>query len=163
MVFVPISKNEQLEDIVLQRVYTILSQDITNDTKYQTFKNTLLNTLKNNKDIFGNRSDYDRLEKETNAYWVNKIKPIFSEENKLAEAFLNQIEKNEFKNYITYTPFEKKTREFKYSTVIDEEPTPDQNRVNYIKYLGLTQNDPKIPINKWNQDFGAYKPQPKLN
>lgn len=147
--FIPISKDGLLQNNSFQLEYIILNQDIIDDKKYETFKNNVIGSILNNKKLFGDENM--ELEKEFDYYWKVIAKSSFVKENTLAGEFINLLEKNELKNYVNYTPFDKnKERVISYSNVSN--PTENlltDNRKTLIASLGKTNNSTKN-TQTWN-------------
>jgi hypothetical protein len=45
-----------------------------------------------------------------------KLRPVFLEENNITKSFIDNLEKTSLKNFLIYTPFDKKERVLKYTT-----------------------------------------------
>ena len=79
--------------------------------------------------------------------------------------FIDNLEKDKLKKYLTYVPFDKKERLFTFTTQItDTAIQPSQE--NLIKGLGATtnQNTNKLTWNDTNgNNEGAYISKAKLN
>jgi hypothetical protein len=163
-VFIPFSKNNEMNDNIFKRVYMIISDDILDSKKYESFKTLMIGNIINNPSIIG--TGFDDIEKKFDEYWLVKSKPLFENENNITKSFVENIEKTPLKNFIIYTPFDKKSRVFTYTT----ETNADENRVKsqktMISSLGDTTNR-NTEINKWNSEdgvsSGAYISKVKLN
>jgi hypothetical protein len=163
-VFIPFSKNNEMNDKIFKRVYMIISDDIVDSKKYETFKNLMIGNIINNPSIVG--SGFDDIEKKFDDYWLVKSKPLFENENNLTKAFIEEIEKTPLKDFLKYTPFDKKDRVFTYTT----ESNAPQNRVKSQKTLISSLADTtnrNNKINEWNSEDGvssdAYISKVKLN
>jgi hypothetical protein len=99
-----------------RREYTILSTDVTDNKKYETFKNEMIgNILSNSSLLEGNNKD---LEKEFDEYWLKRAKPVFETQNKAALEFLNYMERSVLQNYINFVAVDKnKVREMGFTNV----------------------------------------------
>jgi hypothetical protein len=164
-VFNPFSVNAKFASFVFRRVYMIVSDDVLDDKKYQTFKNTMIGNIIGNKSIIGN--GFDDIEKVFDDYWLTIAKPVFLEENNITKSFINNLEKDKLKNFLVYTPFDnKKTREFTYTTENSAVAAVKTSQENMIKGLGATSNQ-NTDNNTWNSDggnsTGAYISKAKLN
>jgi hypothetical protein len=164
-VFLPFSTNEKFNQNVFRRVYMIVSDDVLDDKKYQTFKKAMIGNIIGNKSIIGN--GFDDIEKVFDDYWITIAKPIFTEENNITKSFIDNVEKTKLKNFLVYTPFDnKKTREFTYSTENGADKQKKTSEENMIKGLGASSNQ-NTSNNTWNDtdgnSTGAYISKAKLN
>jgi len=164
-VFKPFSTNANFESNVFRRTYMIVSDDVLDDKKYQTFKTAMIGNIINNKSIIGN--GFDDIEKVFDDYWITIAKPIFLEENNITKSFIENVEKTKLKNFLVYTPFDtKKTREFNYTTENGAVAAIKKSQENMIKGLGATTNQ-NTNNNTWNDtdgnSTGAYISKAKLN
>jgi outer membrane protein OmpA-like peptidoglycan-associated protein len=88
-----------------RREYTILSTDVTDSKKYETFKNEMIGNILSNAKLL---EDVDKdLQKEFDAYWLGKAKPAFEKQNKAALEFLNYMETNQLQNFINFVEVDK--------------------------------------------------------
>jgi hypothetical protein len=163
-VFVPFSKNSLFDKTAFKQEYMILSDDILDDKKYQTFKTAIIGDIIGNKSIIGKGSD--NIDAVFDAYWINVAKPVFLGENNITKSFIENMEKTKLKNFIVYTPFTTKTREFTYTienTAVDDVV---KSQKNMIKGLGATTNQ-NTNKNTWDDtngnSTGAYISKAKLN
>lgn len=169
-VFKPFSTNPKFENNVFRRTYMIVSDDVLDDKKYQTFKTAIIGNIINNKSIIGN--GFDDIEKVFDDYWIGIAKPVFLEENNITKSFIENLEKNKLKNFLVYTPFDsKKTREFTYTTENAAVAAVKKSQENMIKGLGFTANQ-NTNNNTWNDtngnatganSTGAFISKAKLN
>jgi hypothetical protein len=164
-VFKPFSTNAKFENNVFRRTYMIVSDDVLDEKKYQTFKTAIIGNIINNKSIIGN--GFDDIEKVFDDYWITIAKPIFLEENNITKSFIENLEKTKLKNFLVYTPFDtKKTREFTYTTENGAVEAVKKSQENMIKGLGATTNQ-NTNNNTWNDtngnSTGAYISKAKLN
>ena len=81
----------------------IISDDIVDSKKYETFKNLMIGNIINNPSILG--SGYGDVEKKFDDYWLTLTKPIFENENNITKSFIDEMEKTWLKDFIKYTPF----------------------------------------------------------
>jgi hypothetical protein len=149
-VFRPIGTNAKWENKNIQRQYVILSQEVVDDKKYESFKNALIGSVLNNPKLFGDKNL--ELEKQFDAYWKVEMKPIFVKENSLANEFITSMEKEKTKliNYLNFTPYDKnKDRITDYSNVPGFEDGKIQDRKKLITSLGNTTN-PTSSNKQWN-------------
>ena len=164
-VFNPFSTNAKFASFAFRRAYMIISDDVLDDKKYQTFKNAMIGNIIGNKSIIGN--GFDDIEKVFDDYWLTIAKPVFLEENNITKSFIENLEKNKLKNYLVYTPFDtKKTREFTYTTESNAVEANKKSQQNMIKGLGATSNQ-NTNNNTWNDTNGnsssAFISKAKLN
>jgi hypothetical protein len=158
--------NISLQDsFIFRRQYMLLSDDILDDKKYQSFKNSLIGNIINNTAILGNGSR--DVEKVFDGYWLQNAKPIFEDETNITKEFIDYMEKNVLKPYINYTPFTDKKRVFTYTTENTAVPEKIESQKLLIKGLGATQNQ-NTNTNKWNDvpsggGTGVYVSKAKLN
>jgi hypothetical protein len=142
----------------------IMSDDILDDKKYQTFKNAIIGNIIGNTAIIGN--GFDDLDAAFDAYWLKIAKPLFTQENDITKSFISNISKGELKDFLTFTPFEKKDRVLTYTT--DNSATQDiiDAQQNMISGLASTTNY-NTDNNVWNTEIGygtkAYISKAKLN
>jgi hypothetical protein len=165
-VFLPFSVNPLFANgnYSFRRVYMILSDDIVDDKKYETFKQQLIGNVLNNKTLLGNGSI--NLEKIFDDYWILKAKPVFLEENNITKSFIDNLEKTSLKNFLVYTPFDKKTRDFTFTTEDSGDESKKPSQEDMIKGLADTTNQ-NTNINTWNDlgdnATGAFISKAKLN
>ena len=166
-VFIPFSLTPDFQDSMpFRREYMILSNDVVDAKKYETFKKALIGNIIGNAGIIG--KGFDDIEKQFDAYWLTKAKPQFVTENNIAKEFIENVEKDKLKKYLVYTPYDKKERVLKYSTDTTS-PVSDLNlnsQKNMIKGLGAStnQNTDKKTWNDLNGNVGgAYISKAKLN
>ena len=157
-VFKPFSKDSDFDYKSFRRMYMILSPEILDDKRYQTFKNEMIGSIIKNKDILGNGStDVDA---QFDAYWLGTAKPKFTKENAITTAFFDNLEKGDLKNYIKYTPFGSKDRLFTF----EKSTSPTVSQTTMITGLGrVLANTDK---NTWNNPDGkplVYVSKLKLN
>jgi hypothetical protein len=162
-VFIPFSKNRLFEtNLTFRRQYMIVSNDVLDDKKYQTFKQAIIGNIIGNQAIIGDGRD--NVEEVFDAYWLTKAKPLFTEENNLTKSFIDDLEKNDLKNFIKYTPFPSKKRilTFTSESVADDAPE-EANQKSMVKSLAAQTNASSDPLT-WNTNSGgAYISKAKLN
>jgi hypothetical protein len=163
-VFNPFSKNNDFQNDIFKRVYMIISDDILDSKKYETFKTAMIGNIIGNASIIG--TGFDDIEKKFDDYWLVKTKPLFLNETNITKSFIDNIEKTPLKNFMIYTPFDKKTREFTYTTLSNAPDNKKKSQQTMISSLGDTTNR-NTDINKWNSEDGvnsaAYISKVKLN
>jgi hypothetical protein len=154
-VFTPFSVNQEYISLspgstfgnnVFRRTYMIVSDDITDVKKYETFKNALIGNTIKNEGLIGNGAD--NIGEVFDAYWDKIAKPLFVEENTITKAFIDDMEKNKLKNFLIYTPFTlKKKRNFEYDT----EGANTSAQKELIKGLGWIENQ-NTNNKTWNDE-----------
>ena len=163
-VFLPFSKNVNFDNDVFRRVYMIVSDDVVDDKKYQTFKQQIIGNVIGNQTVLGNGSA--DIEAAFNLYWEKTAKPVFLEENNISKSFVDNLEKNGLKNYLIYTPFSKKDREFTFTTENPSTEDKKKSQQNMIKGLANTTNQ-NTNVLTWNDTngnaTGAFISKTKLN
>ena len=167
-VFLPFSTNpsfsNNVENYPFRREYMIMSEDVLDEKKYETFKKALIGNIIGNASIIGKGSD--NIEAVFDAYWQQTAKPIFLSENNITKAFIENMEKTKLKNFLVYTPFDKKERVFTYTIANTAAAQVKTSQQNMIKGLGATTNQ-NTNNNTWNDingnSTGAYISKAKLN
>ena len=164
-VFNPFSTTPEFADnMPFRRTYMILSNDVVDDKKYETFKKALIGNIIGNAGIIG--KGFDDIEKQFDAYWLTQAKPQFVTENNITKEFINNVEKDKLKKYLVYTPYDKKERVLKYTTESAATTLNVDSQKNMIKGLGAStnQNTNKTTWNDLNGNVGgAYISKAKLN
>jgi hypothetical protein len=149
-VFVPFSRINLFDKPSFRRVYMIISNDVVDDKKYETFKNALIGNILNNPSILGDTST-TTLNNLFDAYWKVSAKPAFVNENDLTKEFIDYIEKEKLQNFLKFTPYTLgKERLFTYTS----ENANDEGRVTLIKGLGAVENQ-NTNNKTWNDELGA--------
>ena len=151
-VFEPFSGDEEFKiNNTFRSQYMILSNDILDENKYETFKQSIIGTLIQSNDVVKIFDDY----------WLKTARPKFKEENDLTIEFLDYVETNKLKDFTNYKPFNTKSRVFDFSTNYSSVNKPRQEEL--IKSLNLTT---PITTNNstWNDEKNSvYISKPKLN
>ena len=163
-VFIPFSINPEFEEKPFRREYMIVSDEIMDLKKYENFKKALIgNTINNTTITAGGR---DNISEVFDAYWLAIAKPLFEEENKLTILFIEDMEKNKLKNFITFTPYPSKKRELEFTSDKAGDPNKIKSQVGMIKSLSASTNK-NTNITTWNDKDGissdAYISKAKLN
>jgi hypothetical protein len=165
-VFIPFSTSEDfVSSNPFRRAYMILSNDITDSKKYETFKNAMIGNIIGNAGIIGN--GFDDIEKQFDSYWLSIAKPQFEKENNIAKEFIDSVEKEKLKSYLVYVPFDKKERVLNYTTDTSQESSVTiAAQQTLIKGLGASTNG-NTNNKTWNDlvggVFGTYVSKAKLN
>ena len=138
----------------------LLSDDVVDSKKYETFKNAMIGNIINNQGLIGNGWDGTKLTEQFDAYWDKIAKPLFNEENNLAKEFITNQEKNKLQPFLKYTPFPSKKRTFTYTT----ENANTDNQKTLIKGLGATENQ-NTNNKTWNDELAqdVYISKAKFN
>jgi hypothetical protein len=159
-VFTPFSSNNLFDNNIFRRVYMIVSNDVTDSKKYETFKNALIGNILGNTGLIGKGAD--NISDVFDAYWDKIAKPAFVEENDITKFFIEEyMEKNKLTEFLKYTPFTlKKKRTFEYET--EGANTPAQKEL--IKGLGWIENQ-NTNNKTWNDEKPAevFISKAKLN
>ena len=161
-VFTPFSTNSLFDSnsgYVFRRVYMIVSDDVTDSKKYETFKNALIGNILGNTGLIGKGAD--NISEVFDSYWDKIAKPAFVDENNITKEFINYMEKEKLKDFLKYTPFSlKKKRTFTYDT--DGANTDAQQQL--IKGLGWIENQ-NTNNKTWNDEKPAnvFISKAKLN
>jgi hypothetical protein len=142
----------------------IMSDDILDEKKYQTFKTAIIGNIIGNAAIIGN--GFDDLETAFDTYWQKTAKPLFTQENDITKSFINNLEKDKLKDFLIFTPFDTKDREFTYTTENSAVAAIQTSQQNMISGLAATSNQ-NTNNNTWNDtngnSTGAYISKAKLN
>jgi hypothetical protein len=166
-VFNPFSKNSLFDDDSFRRVYMIVSEDVVDDKKYETFKQQMIGNILLAKKKSGDYIKVD-LEKIFDSYWISITKPVFIDENNITKSFIENLEKNDLKDYLIYTPFDSnKQRNFTFTTEDTDGPSQISSKKSLIKGLANTTNQNTNTMT-WNDvngnDLpGTYISKAKLN
>jgi hypothetical protein len=168
-VFLPFSTNSlftnNVENYPFRRVYMIISDDVIDDKKYETFKQQLIGNILGNQALLGNGSvDIEQI---FDTYWLTTARPVFLEENNITKSFIENLEKNDLKDYLIYTPFDTvKQRNLTFSTENSADEGQKKSQESMIKGLGNTTNQ-NTNVLRWNDNngngTGAWISKAKLN
>lgn len=163
-VFLPFSNNINFQDNKsFRRQYMIMSENVLDDKKYESFKQALIGNVVNNQSLIGNTTT--NLDAVFDAYWILTAKPLFLEENNITKAFITELEKTKLKDFLKYTPFDKKERVFNYTIENGLSDNQKTAQKNMVKGLGASTNL-NTNNNTWNDENGtprAYTSKAKLN
>jgi hypothetical protein len=158
-VFVPFSENSLYDNEIFRHVYMIVSDDVTDAKKYETFKNAVIGNIIGNTGLIGKGAD--NISEVFDAYWDKIAKPAFVEENTITKEFITFMEKERLKDFLIYTPFTlKKKRNFEYDT----EGANTNAQQDLIKGLGWVENQ-NTKNKTWNDEKPAnvFISKAKLN
>jgi hypothetical protein len=150
-VFIPFSKKDEFASNTFRRVYMLVSDDITDDKKYNNFKEQLIGNVRNNKIMINNGRD--NFDEAFDAYWKKIVLPLFNEENNITKEFIDYVEKTNLKDYLNYTPFDKKERVFTFTTYPSNKEPERESQNKLIKGLGASKN-PSSNFRTWNDPVG---------
>jgi hypothetical protein len=164
-VFKPFSDNQSFGNESFRRVYMIVSDDVIDEKKYETFKQQMIGNIIGNAALLENQSV--DLEGIFDTYWIRTVKPIFLEENNITKSFIENLEKNDLKDYLIYTPFDTvKQRNLTFTTENSLDSDQIKTQENLIKGLASTTNQ-NTNVLTWNDqtnnDASAYISKAKLN
>jgi hypothetical protein len=164
-VFNPFSNNPQFDSEPFRRVYMIVSDDVLDEKKYETFKQEIIGNVLGNKALLGDGSV--DIEVIFDTYWIRTVRPIFLEENNITKSFIENLEKNDLKDYLIYTPFFlDKQRNLTFTSIDPSGPQQIKTKENLIKGLANTTNQ-NTNVLTWNDLNGnlvnAYISKAKLN
>jgi hypothetical protein len=116
----------------------ILSNEVVDSKKYETFKKEMIGNIIGNDKLFGDGQK--DIEIQFDKYWIGVARPLFNEENTITKTFIDSVEKNGLKNFVKFTPFESKSREFTYTTENSATSIVQSSQGNLIKGLGASTN-----------------------
>jgi hypothetical protein len=168
-VFIPFSTttlfSDNVENYPFRRVYMIISDDVIDEKKYETFKQELIGNILGNQALLGDGSV--DIEVIFDTYWIATVRPVFLEENNISKSFVESLEKNDLKDYLIYTPFDiSKQRNFTFTSENTADDTKKKSQENMIKGLANTTNQ-NTNVLTWNDlngnSTGAYISKAKLN
>ena len=142
-VFVPFTDDVWWDENAKRREYAILSKDVIDQKLYEAFENAIIGNIITNKDLVGEGKD-DFQNKFRN-YWQKESRRVYSKEDEVTKAWINEFEKSQMTTYLNYIPFPlDKKRVFTYE--VSSTPTVEQK--TYIKDLGL-KNNTNTDTSKW--------------
>jgi hypothetical protein len=152
------------DDKTFRREYMILSDDIVDTKKYESFKNAIIGNIINDKNNIDNSRVGEGLSVLFDNYWVKIARQLFINENNITVAFLDSMERDtdKLKPFMKFTPFTSKNRELSYTVGT----SANKNyQAQVIQSLGATTNI-NTSTNTWNDSLGgstAYISKVKLN
>ena len=167
-VFNPFSKNGEFQSNIFRRVYMIVSDDVVDSKKYQSFKNALIGNIISNTALL-TKGENDKISDVFDEYWLlgsrdqRSVKSVFEEENNITKEFILYMETSpdKLKDFLKYTPFNlKKKRTFTYDT--EDANTPEQQKL--IQGLGWVENQ-NTNNKTWNDEnpVGVFISKAKLS
>jgi hypothetical protein len=161
-VFMPFSKNETFNNKTFRREYMILSEDVVDVKKYETFKNAIIGNIISDRNNIDNSSVGVGISTLFDNYWVKIARPLFISENNLTIEFLDSMEKDKLKNFMKFTPFPSKPRVLSYTIGVSANK---DKQAQLIQSLGATTNI-NSSTSTWNDLLSgtvAYISKVKLN
>lgn len=148
-VFEPFTDDDFWNSASNCRQYFILSQQVTDENKYNEFKNAIIGNLRDNASVLANIT-FQQVEATFDSYWRGVARPAYQLENAATNAFLSDFQTNVLRNFLNFTPFNlNKERVFTYEAVL--QPTSEQVRL--IKNLG-NKNNIDTNITSWTTTLG---------
>ena len=113
----------------------LMSNDVIDSKKYETFRNALIGNILINTELIGNNGN--KLLKAFDDYWEVQTKPNFVKENLITKELIDKKEKGDLVRFLKFDPYTKgKKRVFTYTT----ENADSDNQITLIKGLGQFGN-----------------------
>ena len=152
-VFIPFTSGNTFWTQSNKRQYFILAQEIIDENKYNSFKNSLIGNLQGNSGALGNLT-FEQVSQTFDNYWRGVARPAYVSENQATQLFLDDFQANALAggktNFIVFTPYNlNKERVFTYEKLL--QPTSEQ--VQLIKGLGQ-KNNVNTDNSSWATKFG---------
>jgi len=148
-VFEPFTRDDFWNSESNRRQYFILSQQIIDENRYNTFKNAIIGNLRDNASVLANVT-FQQVEATFDNYWKGVARPAYQLENGATDAFLTDFQVNELRKFLNFTEVNlNKERLFTYETIL--QPTAEQ--IQLIKNLG-NKNNIDTNITSWTTTFG---------
>jgi hypothetical protein len=148
-VFEPFTDDDFWNSESNRRQYFILSQQIIDENRYNTFKNAIIGNLRDNTSVLANVT-FQQVEATFDNYWKGVARPAYQLENGATDAFLTDFQVNVLRNFLNFTPFNlNKERLFTYETILQ----PPAEQIQLIKNLG-NKNNIDTNITSWTTSFG---------
>ena len=149
-VFEPFTDDTFWDSEANRREYFILSQQILDENRYNTFKESIIGNLRDNQGVLGNVT-FVQVEQSFDNYWKGVARPAYLSENAATNTFLTDFQTNALREYLNFTPFNlNKERVFTYETIL--QPTAEQ--IQLIKNLG-NKNNIDSNTTSWTTSVGA--------
>jgi len=161
-VFQPFSLDSNFNNLSFRREYMILSDDVVDIKKYETFKNAIIGNIISDRNNIDNSSVGVGISTLFDNYWVKIARPLFISENNITIAYIDSMERNNLKNFIKFTPFPSKPRVLSYTI---GQSANKNYQAQLIQSLGATTNI-NSSTSTWNDLLGgstAYISKVKLN
>ena len=159
-VFVPFSKSAKFDIPSFRREYMLVSDDVIDTKKYETFKNAMIGNIITNVGLLGEASKGKLLSDLFDAYWILTAKKLFEDENNITKEFITSIEKEKLQNFLKFTPFPTKKRVFTFTS----KNANYSGQIALIKGLGNTENQ-NTNTKTWDDELLAdvYISKAKFN
>ena len=149
-VFEPFTDDTFWDSEANRREYFILSQQILDENRYNTFKESIIGNLRDNQGVLGNVT-FVQVQQSFDNYWKGVARPAYLSENAATNTFLTDFQTNALREYLNFTPFNlNKERVFTYETIL--QPTAEQ--IQLIKNLG-NKNNIDSNTTSWTTSVGA--------
>ena len=149
-VFEPFTDDTFWDTEANRRQYFILSQQILDENRYNSFKESIIGNLRDNQGVLGNVT-FTQVEQTFDNYWKGVARPAYLSENAATSTFLTDFSTNALRNYLNFTPFNlNKERVFTYETILQ----PPAEQVQLIKNLG-NKNNIDTNTTSWTTSVGA--------
>ena len=161
-VFQPFSLDSNFDNLSFRREYMILSDDVVDVKKYETFKNAIIGNVINDKTNIDVTRVGESISILFDNYWVKIARPLFISENNITIAYIDSMERDNLKNFIKFTPFPSKPRVLSYTI---GESANKNYQAQLIQSLGATTNT-NSSTSTWNDLLAgstAYISKVKLN
>jgi hypothetical protein len=161
-VFQPFSLDSNFNNLSFRREYMILSDDVVDTKKYETFKNAIIGNIISDRNNIDNSRVGEGISTLFDNYWVKIARPLFISENNITIAYIDSMERNNLKNFIKFTPFPSKPRVLSYTI---GQSANKNYQAQLIQSLGATTNI-NSSTSTWNDLLGgstAYISKVKLN
>jgi hypothetical protein len=148
-VFIPFTESDFWEPVSNARQYFILSQQIIDENKYNTFRNAIIGNLRDNTSVLGNVT-FQQVEASFDNYWKGVARPVYQLENGATNEFLTDFQTSELKKFLNFAPFNlNKERIFTYETNLQ----PQSEQIQLVKNLG-NKNNIDTNVSSWTTSFG---------
>ena len=148
-VFIPFTESDFWEPVSNARQYFILSQQVIDENKYNTFKNAIIGNLRDNTSVLGNVT-FQQVEASFDNYWKGLARPVYQLENGATNEFLTDFQTSELKNFLNFTQINlNKERVFTYETNLQ----PQSEQIELIKNLG-NKNNIDTNVTSWTTSLG---------
>ena len=108
----------------------------------------MIGNILNNPDLIGN-NNRDNIENVFDEFWIRKAKPAFLDENKLTVSFIDDMIKVQLKDFMKFTPYEKKDRVLSFTSENIATDALKEDQKKLIIGLGSSQNI-SSNVTTWN-------------
>ena len=161
-VFQPFSLDSNFDNLSFKREYMILSDDVVDTKKYETFRNAIIGNIISDRNNIDNSRVGEGISTLFDNYWVKIARPLFISENNITIAYIDSMERDNLKNFIKFTPFPSKPRVLSYTI---GQSANKNYQAQLIQSLGATTHI-NSSTSTWNDLLGgstAYISKVKLN